>query len=194
MSTRLTNDARKNIVRKLMQRAFDTQDQALQHEGGKVLEAVIKDFHRAHWSLIEQMPEGWMSTVIEKRFKVRGDGDDVTLKAPYPIRTSKAFPQSSYYDGISLASLKPALTASAYNKLEAHLDKVTAHNALKEKTRDEITAMVNSVTTYKKLYEIWPELGEAIPLVDPDSGMGKQLAPNTAELNRVLGLGKKDKK
>lgn len=65
-------------------------------------------------------------------------------------------------------------------------------NTLRETIETETRAIVYSVTTIKKLLEIWPESRELIPNVNkPATGTG--LVVNTTNLNAAIGLPKEEK-
>lgn len=59
-------------------------------------------------------------------------------------------------------------------------------NDLRTHVKAEVTAIVNSVTTIKKLLEIWPESKELLP---PDEQVqSTAIVANVDNLNTMIGL------
>lgn len=61
-----------------------------------------------------------------------------------------------------------------------------AVNDLRSHVKAEVTAMVNSVTTIKKLLEIWPEAKELLP--PEEQVQSTALVANVDNLNTMIGL------
>lgn len=88
------------------------------------------------------------------------------------------------------SSYRNRVAITADNPLNDEFDAIEAEqkviNDLRTSVKSEVTAMVNSVTTIKKLLEIWPEAKELLP---PDEQVkSTAMVASVDNLNTMIGL------
>lgn len=80
------------------------------------------------------------------------------------------------------------------NQLNDEFDEIEIEqrtvNDLRAHVKAEVTAMVNSVTTVKKLLEIWPESKELLP--PEEQVQSTAIVANVDNLNTIIGLPSED--
>lgn len=88
------------------------------------------------------------------------------------------------------SSYRNRVVITADNPLNDEFDAIEAEkkaiNDLRTSVKSEVTAMVNSVTTVKKLLEIWPEAKELLP--PEEQAQSTTLVANVDNLNTMIGL------
>ena len=97
----------------------------------------------------------------------------------------KNFVSSRYNNRVSITRDNPL-----YSEFEAVESEQKVIKDIKSQVVAEVTAMVNSVTTIKKLIEVWPESKELLP--EEQSCQSTALVADVNRLNAVIGLPKED--
>lgn len=194
MSARLTRDARSNIVERVMNYKY-AQSDAEQLRLGAVAFDRIADLAQGHdKNRIESLDSLYFQKTDVVRVRVGKPGcfEYVDLVGHYPRAWKQGWPQRyEPINGYSGDSEYDDQDIAPFPKEAAALAIAEAKRALKyqnEKTalRSKLVALVHSVSTYKKLYEVWPELAEIVP---PDDDRPTQmLSVDVKELNRLIPL------
>lgn len=194
MSTRLNKSNRNQFLSKLMAVAFNERIGADIRTRNEMFMALFDDFHRKHKAAMAQLPEEYFRLYTAPiQVMVPKAAERVKLPPP-PGGIRGAFNFANHEDyrcKHSLTELVERHSKAVGDKLVKVVTASTALTVEMEKFRAESSAIINSVTTTKRLYEIWPELKEFPTLVVDSVPQAKLPAPNTAELTRVLRLGKK---
>lgn len=189
MSDRLTVSARDSLIISLTNKAFGGHEASFKKRNADLMHEVVQDYHRADWAKMSKLPKGMLRTISKFRLRFRGNGTDIVFNAtPIVVRYDFGDDHWSTVD-FSMDELKKKLSEAVYAKLDTFVKEYNAYLAEREKFRIDAHALLYSVTTYKKLYEVWPEVAQVRPPVEsPKSTGGQQLAPLTAHLNAALGL------
>lgn len=193
MSTRLTIKSRREILGKLLNIAFTKRTQADQAARVHMYKLLYEDYHRKHLETMANLPDEYMPKLKPALTVLVPKRQAVVLPAPHGgMRGSAGYDNEGVYTSsnrFSLEQLASRHTAAMMKKLQAQIDKSVALAEEMAKFKSDTVAILDSVTTTKRLYEIWPELKEfdAIPKEVPRA---KLPAPITADLTRVLRLGK----
>ena len=186
MSNRLTNAMRESLITTLIARTFAERDQALKNENAQLFEQLIKLAWGEYYPHIEAIPAGMLNGHDGFRVyqcKKEEDSFSVYFTGHYPMVIPAAL--GSQWNADDFATLPKAAQAA----IRAFAKKNDAHAADKKNARDKLNAAVYGVTTLKKLYELWPELGTVPGIESSDSApAGKQLAVSREELNAIFGL------
>lgn len=90
---------------------------------------------------------------------------------------------SRYNNRVSITRDNPL-----YSEFEAVESEQKVIKDIKDQVVAEVTAMVNSVTTIKKLIEVWPESKELLP--EEQQSQSTALVADVNRLNAVIGLPK----
>lgn len=195
-SKRLTNSLRTTIVDKLISRTFPEKYQALKIERGKWLEEYIKQWHAGHEAIRDQMPDRAKVLVIQRQIRF---GDHYSSRSYLDFQMEYA--QHVFHDfpadhtdaakmmkalmdlGTSSRAKTKKLDDELYEHKKAH-DKVAAEEA---RARADAKAILGSVSTYKALLDVWPELKEIIG-DDQAPTPVKALVKNVGPLNNIFRL------
>lgn len=204
-TARLTHNIRKALMKKLLTRAFQERAQALVERQCDFAGRVYDDALKPHLERIAAIPEGWLQT---------DDDIKVSFGADYAQLDFGSGLSYSIHQSLRSAGAK-ALTDKAGNRIERRFPSkfrgkcvkvYEATHPLSEEFRNllvEETALVaeieraqrttkanlGSVTTVKKLIDVWPEVEEFAKHY-LDNGERKAVLPAIprADLNAQLGL------
>lgn len=195
-SKRLTNSLRNTIVEKLISRTFPEKYQALKAGRGKWLEEYIKQWHNGHEAIRDQMPDRAKLMVIQRQIRF---GDTYSSRSYLEFQMEYAqgvfhdFPDD-HSDATKMMKALMDLRVSSQSKLKKLDDELYDHKkaydkvaAEEAKARTDAKAILGSVSTYKALLDVWPELKEIIGDDDAPKPV-KTLVKNIGPLNTTFGL------
>lgn len=188
-SERLNNYKRNKISKQLITRAFEQKRQDMKNRGYIIFERLVVASWMGQYRTIAAMYKEWpplfnqaLSVHIYRRksdsFNIEGE---FTLPVPNDWESLSEDDIKDYNSVVD-----PALGADLRQYIKdnsALLKEIDAAEA-------DVDAVLAACYTYKKLYEIWPELKTVAPLVqvEPETTTGQWLAPNMPKLNAVLNL------
>lgn len=184
MSQRLTKEKRQDIIRTLMNRAFNERRQLLENEGAALFEKLIKAAWGDYYTHIEAIPAQMLSMDGRVYVSVNHGGGHVWTifsghyPMPIPANLGTYWNQSDF----------ETMPKDVQDACCAHKVKASALAEEEAVARQKLEDAIYGVSTRKKLYELWPELA-TVPAIEqlPEQGT-KQLAVNREELNAVFGL------
>lgn len=184
MSTRLTNAARDNIVARVMAYKFEKSDADMRAEEAKAFDRIMDLLQGEYKTLLDTVPGEYLRTTLNIRVAevMPNSRRGYFITGNYPRAVSAEFPQWRALDDETASPEALAAATAAANKRAAYEDE-------KEELKNKLEALVYSVNSYKKLYAIWPELAEIIPMETPDIG-ATALTVDVKELNRMIPLPK----
>lgn len=179
MAVRLTNYIREQVLNAVLKHAFEAREKALEAEKFALGDAVYNDIYPE--PLRKQMaalPDGFLPT--DGDVKVQFEGQRFT-RVYFGERRRIA--KSHEYNAARVYDAKHPLTAryDAWKKAQDDLD------AEKSKAKSSAEAVLNSVTTVKKLIEVWPEVEQFARPFAVESP-SRAIALPIRELNARLGL------
>lgn len=183
-SVRLTNSIRDAIRIKVMNRAFDKLHADTKDQEHKLAAAVYRvAFTAKQRKLMDSLPQGWLPELNYMRveFKEGTIGyTNLTVKDDEKLRVPN---NKNNYNAIAVIESGHILEEVA---LKWKKDKEDIRQRY-EKTRLSVCAILDSVTTVKKLIDIWPEAKEFIL---PYMSESKCTLPaiQFKEVNKMLGL------
>lgn len=179
MAVRLSNYIREQVLNAVLKHAFEAREKALEAEKFALGDAVYNDIYPE--PLRKQMaalPDGFLPT--DGDVKVQFEGQRFTHVY---FGERRRIAKSHEYNAARVYDAKHPLTAryDAWKKAQDDLD------AEKSKAKSSAEAVLNSVTTVKKLIEVWPEVEQfARPFAVESSS--RAIALPIRELNARLGL------
>lgn len=147
--SRITKQLREAMLNTLLDNAFADDVKKAQQERLNAGEKIYQDIYGKHLIAMESLPNDWL---IKSRYFyvcILGERHTIVLNEDRMIgvRHNEYFYQAKLYAGDE----QVVLDYIACNK---------AHDDIKDKRSKmyrEVTALLESVTTFKKLFEIWPE-------------------------------------
>lgn len=181
---RLNNALRSSIKSTLLSEAFDARQTALDEAEHELAAEVHAGLYTTKIrELIKQLPGDFLPTVNEMFVRIEGEGEvRVELKSPLPVSEadSKYRKIHHVYPANHPFSRRYGKWAEAKNQFRRE----------RKEAQSGADAILNSVSTIKKLREVWPEVSPIIDIVlnRGPAAMSLPAAP-TKELNKLLNLG-----
>lgn len=155
MSAKLTNAYREKILGDVLRDTFKDRMAALNAEENDIALAVYLDaFNKAEIAMLNAAPKGWFAETREIRC-IPGGGYQILCLSGESVR----FPFKKYqvtlkkYESASPLAERIALWTNAKSDLQKTKDQLSA----------SVRALLDSVTTVKKLLEIWPAVATHAP-------------------------------
>ena len=148
--TRLTNDMRSRIERKLMERRFSEREAALVKQEQKLALAVYNSaFSATDRRKMTSLPDGWLAKHRHVRFEAYGTFHHFHMKDAKPFPDNK-----SGYCCLATFEARHELAerTRAFKAAKSDLRKE------KHEAETELQRALASCTTVKRLLEAWPEL------------------------------------
>lgn len=191
---RLTNSMRGNIVAKVLKFKFEAQQKALDKEGHKLFDEVCDLLLGKHKKTVEALPADWFP--LAQTLCVSIDDVMYTLSGSHPRRLPGSLPRT--FDAARHRTRSERSWSwqtdhggeykAVFALLEPHVRKLIALSDERKTLEAKLNALVHSVTTDTKLYELWPELTEIVPMVEPTTAKGTALTVSIKELNELIPL------
>lgn len=192
MSNRLTNSRRRVIVDLLLQRAYSDKLQQIKNKKNALAEQmVIAAWGPLLWphvdAIFRNAPEAMYLEHVIRVLDI-----DATSFEAYSFNLSYPMPMPSErgcspVTAIELKQLPQPLAERATELALAHQQLLNAQRD----TKNKLDSLLDSVTTFKKLYEVFPELKLISALIDPDhdsAGDYGMRAIVSDELKKTLNL------
>lgn len=210
-TARLTKNIREALLKKLMRRAFQERAQAMVDRCSAFALRVYEDAMERHLPTVRSVPPGWLPSDNDVKVQIAGDvvrlcfngsmgngsipGDfreagAEEAKVPGSVKGSFNRPEMPYpakfkgqvlkvYDASDLLALDHVQLTRDLEDLQAEM----------RAAKRSASVALDSVTTVKKLIEVWPEVEEFAKhyLVDGERKAVLPAIPR-AELNKALGL------
>lgn len=177
---KLTIKMREQIASDLMKHAFGAEkDKLTKAEGALAVKAYNEKYTNEQLAAMDVLgstflhTSGGMECLVER--------EDVPGKYDYCYLR--------FYDEASLVCSKGTyvkLSADLSEKVRAHLREKDKLNKLEESTFASAMGVLNSVTTVKRLVEVWPEVEAFAP--KPEAATTNLPALQLDKINNILGL------
>jgi hypothetical protein len=168
---KLTKQIREEILEALLDHAFGAQEKELLQQEHVLAGEVYNE-------LYTQEERDFMEKVGSKRFYTTSHlsyHSDNSGWGRLKLNEPKfEMPKGTPYNGKLLG------------KIEAYRDAYTTLGKVRSAARDEAQGILNSVTTAKRLIEVWPEIASFVPTERVTSRNLPAL--QVVELNRILGV------
>lgn len=152
-SQRLTNAIKESIVSKMRKELFEKRQEKARKRTTKLADNIYHAIHtEEETNYMLMAPDGAFAyrTSIYARFASGG----------VSFGLSKAFPFFSRYDGQTQHISVDSSFYAEYNAIKKTEDKIRKDI---QKLHDSTWGILNSVTTVKKLIEVWPDVEPYLP-------------------------------
>lgn len=183
MNNRLTNANRDAIRHTLLERKFGPAETILAQRSAKLFERAIICFWGVYWDAVKNIPEDLINQALQINIEHPKQGR-LTLEGGFPLPQPGTHCRYLHKDEMKekfSPSLRADINAFALDK--------DAHNEIRHQADRALAQALAAVSSYKKLYELWPELASVSQLVESrPAGTGQQLAVDFKELNKLLDL------
>ena len=196
MSTRLTITMRDNIREQVLRHKFKDREAALKLEERAVFDVVIDGLLGGHKAAIEGLPARWTEGSIGFEAYTEGKSrnrysmeDRTTVTGSHTRRVPANFPSyHNFLDKDDMIEAEFPIPAATHKLLQTFVEKRDAMRDERGELGRKLGALLNSVTTVKKLYEVWPELAEIVKQPEEQTANGTALTVSVADLNKTIGL------
>lgn len=203
MSVRLNKARREFIIRRVLDAAFSAKIKEAKAKVVKVVPEFRKTLMGKHTEAYDSLPENWTRRDQLASLVVGLDGAIYNVELPEAIRFPVRFTFNTirrktgelsveivamrFHSRTSLDEGVYEGLPAAFEAIRPSLEELVALYDERRTMEAEVRAVVSSVTTEKRLYEVWPELVEIVPPTE-SSARGTALAVNIDELNKKIPL------
>ncbi|WP_277559393.1 Nmad5 family putative nucleotide modification protein [Acinetobacter beijerinckii] len=180
--SRLTKSLREAMLKTIISHAFDAKVKAAEQARIVAGEKIYSDIYGKHLIAMESLPKGFLPKSSHFYIAVSGQSHIVYLAETKLIGYRHG--ERSYYD-------KAKLYVGDEPVVEGFLNVVNQLDSLKdqrEKMEREITPILESVYTFKKLFEVWPESKALLEKFEEKPTIAILPAVQVQKLNIALGL------
>lgn len=180
-SQRLTNYVREAILKAALDRAFKAREEELKAEQRAFADAVYHDQYPPELlSKMKALPDGFLLTDDDFRVRFGSNNWERVCWGERRIIAKKHEGTAIIYDDDHALSLR-------FNELERKDEELCAEKTAAERNAK---AVLNSVTTYNKLIEVWPEIEPLAAPFKQNEARATTFALSLpiTQLNKALGL------
>lgn len=185
MSTRLTKAKRDEIAELLITRGFDDRYKTLKARGKPLFTRVVSAAWGESYELAQKIPAELLNSEAHVCVQLTC-GDTYSLQSDFPERVPSYF--DTWQGERSARNISSPTDPTLNRDINRLLDDANAYFKERSQSKADIYMVLNSVTTTKRLYEIWPELAPVVPQVEHATSTCTALAPVMSDLNRRLNL------
>jgi len=175
--SRLTNQIRQSMLRTVLNHAFSEKQDSAQAELVAAGDALYMAHHGEHLKTMQKLPTGFLTTGIRMDSNIGGQRHQVYLSE------EKLLSHECRNNYIVFDANDPA--AIAY--LQAN-GKVEDLDKQRDSMYREVNAVLESVHTFKKLWEVWPECKSLLEKFEQKPTIAILPAVQVNRLNAALGL------
>ena len=198
MGSSITNRDRKAITKQLIERAMGEKRLAHEQAGHKLFDECCDAIVGEHKAAIEALPPGFMPERIKLTFPYTFGGIHLgyinnDLHGAFSRRMPASIGIAAEIDDNADDEEAPThpvlLPKHMRRKCLAWFKKGLELDDEEERLQGGITSMLYGTRSWKKLFEIWPELAELKLAAAPhETVTGKHLSVNLPDLNKKLRL------
>ena len=176
--SRLTNDLRERMARCVLDNAFSAQEKEANQNLRLAGDKIYDDIYGAHQKAMKSLPENWLKTSEYIRIAIAGQTHDVFFTDSHLIGHEHYWSKPKLYAGDEQVCV---------NFLKA-LDVTEDIKRQRKAMGREVDAILHSVQTFKKLWEVWPASKSLLEKFVSKPTMGMLPAIQFDKVNAALGL------
>ncbi|WOE40740.1 Nmad5 family putative nucleotide modification protein [Acinetobacter chinensis] len=175
--SRLTNQIRQSMLNTMLDHAFSEKQAAAKAELIAAGDALYMDHHGEHLRTMQKLPQGFLYRSSQMDTNIGGQRHAVML---------------SEVKCMSLASRDSRIVFVASNPVA--IEYLSANNKFDDLIKQradmsrEVNAVLESVHTFKKLWEVWPESKSLLGKFEEKPAIAILPAVQVNRLNASLGL------
>lgn len=185
MSTHLTKAKRDEIAKLLITRGFDDRYKTLEARGKPLFTRVVSAAWGESYELVQKIPAKMLNNEAYMHVRLTC-GDTYSLQSDFLERAPLCF--ETWRGERSARNISSPTDPTLNRDINQLLDDANAYFKERSQSEADIYMVLNSVTTTKRLYEIWPELAPVVSQVEHATSTCTALAPVMSDLNRRLNL------
>ena len=178
--SRLTKSLREAMVKTILDHAFNAKQSAAQKDKELCAEKIYQDVFGKHSIAMESLPKGFLEKSSVFHISIAGRSHCVRMSESRLVGHKH---DNSYYKA-KLYAGNEAVAIEYQQAVELCEDLQTQRNNMSR----EITPVLESVQTFKKLWEVWPESKSLLEKYEAKPAIAILPAVQVAKLNTALGL------
>lgn len=175
--SRLTNQIRQSMLKTILDHAFSEKLAQVRTDLVAASDALYMAHHGEHLKTMNKLPASFLYKCHRMDTNIGGQRHVVSLSESKPM---------SYESSCSRIVFE-ADNSVAINWLQAN-DKVKDTEKQRDSMSKEVNAVLESVHTFKKLWEVWPECKSLLEKFEQKPTIAILPAVQVNRLNVVLGL------
>lgn len=179
--SRLTKQLRETMLKTVLDHAFTPKQEAANRELISAGEKVYTDIYGAHLIAMESLPKWFMSRASGIYIAIGGQKHKVDLSE---IRLIGRYHADRYNEGAKLYVGDEPVAQEFMKAVEA----VSNIQSQRSSMEREVRAVLESVHTFKKLWEVWPECKSLLEKFEDKPTIAILPAVQVDRLNSALGL------
>lgn len=176
--SRLTKDLRERMARCVLNNAFGAKgkeaEQALRLAG----DGIYTDIYGPHLKAMQSLPKDWLPMSWYVRIAIAGQNHDIYFSEKRIIGVDQHWYRPKLYVGDEVVCVE-------YLKAVAVCDDVKKNRQAMDR---EVEAILNSVQTFKKLWEVWPASKSILEKFESKPTVAMLPAIQFDKVNAALGL------
>lgn len=184
--SRLTKQLREKMLEAVLDHAFASKQQAANRELIAAGEKIYTDIYGAHLIAMESLPNGFMNTGRYVYIAIAGQKHCVELSEKKKI----GYSHDSRHSNSAKLYVGDEPVAKEFMKA---VEVVSDIKAQRSQMHREVNAVLESVHTFKKLWEVWPESKSVLEKFEDKPAIAILPAVQVDRLNSILGLPSEDK-
>lgn len=175
--TNLTKAIRENMRKAVLDNAFNEKQDAAKAELQAAGLALYMAHHEQYLPIMEQLPKGFLYCSSYFDTNIGGQRHNIYFEEPKPMT----------YESNNSYIIFDANDPVAIEYLKAN-DKVNDIDSQRNKMWNKVTAILESVRTFKKLWEVWPEAKPLLEHFEKKPPAAYLPAIQFDQINAELGL------
>lgn len=179
--SRLTNQIRQSMLKTVLDHAFSAAERTTAQAKLVAAKKIYIDIYGAHLIAMESLPKGFLEKRSYLYIAIGGQTRQIDFSECKLVgcdHTSRHGDKAKLYVGD-----EPVVVE--WLKAESDCDDIKKR---REAMFREVNAVLNSVPTFKKLWEVWPECKSLLDKYEVKPSIAILPAVQVANLNAALGL------
>lgn len=180
--SRLTNQIRQSMLKTVLNHAFSAAERTAAQTKLVAAEKIYSDIYGAHLIAMESLPRGFLEKRSYIYIAIGGQTRQIDFAE---CKLIGADHYSRHSTNKAKLYVGDELVVAEWLKAESDCDDIEKRrNAM----RREVGAVLDSVPTFKKLWEVWPECKSLLEKYEAKPSIAILPAVQVANLNAALGL------
>lgn len=179
--SRLTKQLREKMLETVLDHAFTSKQQAANRAKVAAGEKIYTDIYGTHLIAMESLPKGFLPRTSSIYIAISGQKHKVEFSESRLIGRG----HSEHYNSGAKLYVGDEPVAQEFMKA---VEAVSDIKSQREQMRREVNAVLESVQTFKKLWEVWPECKSLLEKFEQKPTIAILPAVQVNKLNAALGL------
>lgn len=176
--SRLTKDLRERMARCVLNNAFGAKEKEAEQALRLAGDGIYTDIYGPHLKTMQSLPKDWLPMSWYVRIAIAGQNHEIYFSEKRIIGVDQHWYRPKLYVGDEVVCVE-------YLKAVAVCDDVKKNRQAMDR---EVEAILNSVQTFKKLWEVWPASKSILEKFESKPTVAMLPAIQFDKVNDALGL------